>query len=575
MRGYLTRLAAYFARGVMFGGTLFAAALFVCTLTDAAELRVVDFGAVGDGVTDDGPALRNVFAVASRADGPVTVVFERGKSYCIRPFAEFNGRLLLRDAARVTIEGQDAILLVHTPNRALGIYRSRDIVVRNLHIDYRPIPYVQGTITRIDNDRSTLEFEPHDGYEPPVEGDETLYRDGRNEDSVSFNAKTRKFYHGHVRISGVEAIGEGQYRVAYRGHRFTEAQVGDFFAMKHRWGQRGVFRNTEPGDTARKNELISTGDPSIAVVHSDRVLLESIRSLSAPGMTLNARGCSDLVVRGLRIERKGDRLVAGCSDGIHLKCNESPPMIEDCSIEGTMDDAIHIKISGDWITEVASPRRVKIRHMDIAWDGTNLAAGKRVMVYDHDRKRELATAEIVVYEPIDYRTGWVTLDQDVPEMSTGDSFYLEAEGEAVIRRCRFGTQLQRAILTHQPTLIQNCHIRDNGQGIVVSFVDIEGPPSQRIRVEDCSFVNLKYRAVSIVCPSKDYDQKGDPQFLCSGSTFDLLPGAAAFRVVNSKGISLTGNRYLYRHEKPAMEKYLILENSPLREASGNRYVGRP
>ena len=43
-----------------------------------------------------------------------------------------------------------------------------------------------------------------------------------------------------------------------------------------------------------------------------------------------------------------------------------------------MDDAIHFKICGDWITEVAYPRRVKIRHRDIAWDHTNLGQGKGV-----------------------------------------------------------------------------------------------------------------------------------------------------------------------------------------------------
>jgi hypothetical protein len=555
--------------------TVAVGALLITTGLAAVELRVEEYGAVGDGVRDDGPALRKVFAAASTAGEPATILFEAEKRYYLAPCAEVHGRLLLREAAKVTIEGRGALLLVRPPNRAVGIYRSRDITVRDLEIDYRPVPFVQGTITAIDNDRSYLEFEPHPGYAPPVVGDASLYRNGRNEDSVTFKRETRKFYHAHSRVSGVQALGGGRFRVSYRGRRFVEARAGDYFAMKHRWGPRVGVRYTDAKEPERRNEYVSAADPSIAVVHSDRVLLENIRSYAAPGMTLNARGCRDLVVRGLRIQRRGDRLVAGCSDGMHIKCNESQPVIQDCAIEATMDDAIHIKISGDWITQVASPHRVKIRHMDIALDNTNVGTGKRVMVYDHDGKRELASATIARYQPLDYRTGWVTLDRDVPGMKVNDSLYLNAEGEAVIERCRFGTQLQRAILTHQPTLIRACSIEDNGQGIVVSFGDIEGPPSQRLRVDRCTFRRLKSRAVYVQCPSQQYNQGGDPQFTCTNSVFQLPPGVPAFHIINSQGVALRDNRHFHAGRRPSLDRYRILTNSPLREDHNNVFVARP
>ncbi len=237
-----------------------------------------------------------------------------------------------------------------------------------------------------------------------------------------------------------------------------------------------------------------------------------------------------------------------------------------------MDDSIHIKISGDWITKVASPRRVQIRHMDIGWDATNLGTGKRAMIYDHDQKRELATVQIVKYEPINFRQGWATLDRDVPGMQKDDSFYLEATGESLIENCRFGTQLQRCILMHQPTLIRNCSMQDTKQGIVLGFGgQIEGPPSQRLRVENCVFKNLSMRAISNVCPSHDYDQKGDPQFICRDSVFDLPEKVPAFNIVNSKGVELQNNRYLYSGAKPDEGKYIILKNSPVRKDSGNRF----
>lgn len=538
----------------------------------AVEFRAREFGALGDGTHDDGPALRRMFAAASAASEPSLIRFEAGRSYYLAPHDEANGRLLLREAAHVTIDGQGAILVVHPHNRAFGVYRSHDIAVRNLQIDYRPLPFIQGTITGIDNAGSWLEFEPHPGYADPVEGDDSLYRDGRNEDSVTLNRESRRFYHAHSRISRVAKVGPGRFRITYRGRRFTEARVGDFFAMKTRWESRQGLRYTGTDNPVRRDEFVSTPDPSISLAYSDGVLLENVRSLAAPGMTLNVRGGSGLVVRGLVIERTGDRLVAGNSDGIHVKCGAAQPLIQDCRIEGTMDDSIHVKISGDWIMEVASPRRVRIQHMDIMHDNTNLATGRRVMVYDHGGKRAVASATIADYAPLDHRSGWATLDRDVPGIAVRQSLYLEAEGEAVIERCTFGTQLQRAILTHQPTVIRGCVITHNGQGIVVAFQSIEGPPSQRLRVEGCRFSDLTRGAISVACPSPDYDQKGDPQFICVGNTFRLPPGVPAIQVTHSRGVALRENTFYGDARAPAATEVIKLTGSPLREDRGNRFL---
>ena len=534
-----------------------------------AELQVADYGAVGDGSHDDGPALRRAFAEASRSKSSCTIVFGKDKIYRMKPVDEFHGRLMLKEADNVMVEGNNARLVVHPSNRALGIYRSRNITVRNLQIDYSPLPFAQGSITRIDNKNSYLEFKAQDGYADPRIGD---YGDSKRSDAMAFDRTTRKFKTPHVRISRVEALGDRRYGVSYRGRRLHAVEAGDLFAMKLLYPMGRSPRNMDAKDLARKGEYMTTPGPSINLYQSDRVRFERIRSFAAPSMTINSSGSGNVVIEGLEIRRIGDRLVAGCSDGVHLKCNETPPVIRDCHFEGTMDDSIHIKISGDQITEVESPRRVQVRHMDIGWDATNLGTGKRAMIYDHDGRRELATVEIVAYEPIDFRQGWVTLDRDVPDMEKGDSFYLEAVGEALIEDCRFETQLQRCILMHQPTLIRNCSMRDTLQGIVLNFgSEIEGPPSQRLRVEDCRFENLSRRAISVACPSHEYNQKGDPQFVCRDSVFDLPENVPAFNIVNSMGVELQGNRYLYSDTKPDETKYIGLKNSPVRQNSGNLF----
>jgi len=203
--------------------------------------------------------------------------------------------------------------------------------------------------------------------------------------------------------------------------------------------------------------------------------------------------------------------------------------------------------------QVVEPsQKIKIRHMDTR-DNTNLGIGKRVMVYDPINKKELATAKILTFEYIDYKSGWVTLNQDIPGIKVGHILYLQSETEAIIQNCQFGTQLQRAILIHQPTTIKNCAILDNGQGINMALLTsgIEGPPSQRLIVDNVAFVNLTKAGIFIECPSKEYNQLGNPQLIVKNSIFNLPDEVPALNIKNSNGgVFLNGNKFSYVEKKP-------------------------
>ncbi len=54
------------------------ALLLSAGLAFARDIQVREHGAVGDGVHDDGPALRAVFAAASQAREPTMIHFEAG-----------------------------------------------------------------------------------------------------------------------------------------------------------------------------------------------------------------------------------------------------------------------------------------------------------------------------------------------------------------------------------------------------------------------------------------------------------------------------------------------------------------
>ena len=533
-------------------------------------LRVESFGVVGDGKTNDGPALRKLFEKASALNRPAKIIFQKNTTYYLGKEENHPvGSLFLDRANDLIVEGNNCLLLVDPNRRPFEIYRSNNITIRNFQIDYSPLPYTQGRITKIDNSNGYLEFKVDEGYPLPYVRDDSYYVDDRVSDCATINGENLKFYQGHSRISGVKHLRDKTYAVTYRMHRQDKAKIGDYFVMKV-WPPEMEKVYNSSLKPSEYGEHYVDNYANIQINHSQNITIENIVSYASPKMTLCARSTSDLVIRRLVITRRPGRVLASCSDGIHLKGNERQPLIENCYIEGTLDDAIHIKMSGDRVEEVVSARKVRISHMDTR-DNTNLGIGKTVMVFDPEENKQLAMALITDFEHLDHRRGWVTFDKDIDNLKPGTCLYLQAENEAYIQNCQFGTQLQRAILTHQPTTVRNCAIIDNGRGLYQALTSggIEGPPSQRVIFDNVAFVNLSVVALQVDCPSKKYNQLGTPQLIVRNCLFNLHEGIPAIQTKNSNGVTMTGNKFGYMGNKPMEKDYFQLINTDMIKFSDN------
>lgn len=544
---------------------------------DTIYYNVSKYGVKGNGKTDDLPALTRLFLKASQQKRPAKVVFAPGKVYRIGQHTkDLYGRVLINRANNLVVEGNGCTLLIHPSSRAFAVYRSKNIVIRNFKIDYSPLPYTQGRVTKVDADNYYLEFKIDSGYPSPVTGDETYKNGGKIVDCITANGKTRKFFQGHSWVKEVEDLGNGTFGVKYDLRKQEQLKPGDFFCMKLPYPESRLIQNNETKEAAEKGEFIYTNTANIAAQQCDGLILENITSYAAPLMTFVLKGCSRHILRNCSIISKDNRIVAGCSDGMHLKGNEHQPRIENCHIERTMDDAIHIKMSGDAIKEILATNKFKIEHKDILWDNTNLGKGKKVMVFNPETYKQLAECTITDYEPLNYREGIVTLDKNVAEADTKTCLYLQSDEEAVITGCTLGTQLQRGILTHQPTKVTNCTIEDNGLAFELALLSggIEGPPTQKLTIENCIFRNLVWGGISVNCPSHDYNQKGTPQLVVKNNIFDLRHNIPLVSAVNSNGVSFTGNTIINKNGNAAALSFFRLANSPVLENKDNRYISK-
>lgn len=143
----------------MMGTATFAVAdLVSAVMTEKAPaagalLQVADFGAVGDGVHDDGPAITAAFE-AAEADGvPGTVVFEK-KTYRLgdNPAAWHYFQMMGHED--LVIDGNGATLLCSDGNLGFHFNGGRNITVRGLTFDTITPAFTQGEVVAVDGSGS-------------------------------------------------------------------------------------------------------------------------------------------------------------------------------------------------------------------------------------------------------------------------------------------------------------------------------------------------------------------------------------------------------------------------------------
>ena len=135
------------------------------TFPDAEVFHVKDFGAAGDGRTDDFAAIQKAVA-AARESGCGIVRFDGSLTYRVIGKTDFTEEPLfdLKGAKHLKIEGQGAKVVLHPPDSFALIEEAENIRIDGFKIDYDPKPYYQGMIRKIDVEAMTIDIEVPERY---------------------------------------------------------------------------------------------------------------------------------------------------------------------------------------------------------------------------------------------------------------------------------------------------------------------------------------------------------------------------------------------------------------------------
>ena len=129
----------------------------------ATLFPVRDFGAVPDDGNADGEAIRKCIAAAQASGKPAEVLFEAGIYQVeLEGGGADDWALPVKGAEKLMLHGAEGgSTLVFTNPSVGGILfeNCTDVSIRNLTIDYDPLPYSFGTVTAVDEQSGTFDLE--------------------------------------------------------------------------------------------------------------------------------------------------------------------------------------------------------------------------------------------------------------------------------------------------------------------------------------------------------------------------------------------------------------------------------
>jgi hypothetical protein len=489
-----------------------AAAKAASACNPVVVLDAVEFGVKADGVTDDGAAIERMLRAVAATASPVCLKFPAGQVLRIETAPE-RYVFRFRRASRVTLDGNGCTFLLAPDLRFLRLNESRDVTIRNLKIDFDPLPFADGTVVAVDSDRRFVDVR------------------------LSFPGQ-RLPLGGPTREDGEQAFFgmlwyDGAYGLVSR-HYWTERIEPGPGADTVRVFADDCFREFD--DIKPGGWRISLPVPGIAhrfgpgacleICDNDTVTIENVELWSAPWFGFHVlRNAGEVVFRRVHIRPKPEsgRLTSTWRDGFHVKGNSGSLLWEDCILSGMNDDAFNLSTHSSRITEILAPTEVVVlqtfplnpmpwyegatfaaadfdartrrgcEKMGLAPSGNGGNPGKsavaKVPVPILSQPR-IGTARIIeVIEQVTPRTiagrpaaspVALKLDRPIAGLARGDMVWQPeyANPDTVLRRCR----IEKSCRFQTSVTLESCD--------VTAFLwfygeRVEGPFPSRVTIRDC------------------------------------------------------------------------------------------